>query len=370
MKRNSTLGLFFTIFLAALPAVSCSNPTVVFNVTSNIQIESYVENLNIPWALAFSPDGRIFVTERQGNIRIVENGTLLQEPWMTLEVAATGEGGLLGLALDPDFAQNGYVYTAYTYRGAGGGLQNRLVRLREDTASGKGMLDKILLDGIPGGSIHDGGRVKFGPDGMLYWTVGEIGNPELAQDKNSLNGKILRINSDGTISETNPFTGSAAYSYGHRNPEGLAWHPDTGRLYATEHGPTGRDEVNYIEAGNNYGWPDIVGSQTRAGMVSPVIQSGAGETWAPAGATFVIGGSWNGSLLFTGLRGQTLYRLIIDEIDPRKSVVLERYLDGQFGRLRDVVQGQDGALYILTNNRDGRGLPRPGDDRILRMTVE
>lgn len=363
---------------------SCSNSTNAPTVTSSLpsietisvtKIDIVASNLEVPWAMAFAPDGRIFLTERPGRIRIVQDGGLQDEPWINLEVAATGEGGLLGLALDPKFNENHYVYVAYTYA-VGNRLQNRLVRLREDSATKRGVLDKVLLDNVPAGSIHDGGRVKFGPDGKLYWTMGETGNAELAQDLASLNGKILRLNPDGTIPDDNPFAGSPVYSYGHRNPQGLAWQTGTGRLYATEHGPSGgsygvgQDEVNYIEPGKNYGWPLIIGTEAREGMVTPIIQSGKTETWAPSGATFVSGGSWDGSLLFTGLRGQSLYRLVLDRDDPRKVISFERYFANQFGRLRDVVQGPDGALYLLTNNRDGRGNPRAGDDKILRLTIQ
>ncbi|MBI2957355.1 MAG: PQQ-dependent sugar dehydrogenase [Chloroflexi bacterium] len=325
--------------------------------------------------MAFSPDGRIFVTERPGRIRVVKNGQLQAEPWMLLEVAAVGEGGLMGLALDPAFAENRYVYVAHTYRAAGGQLRERLLRLREDPVTGRGAVDRVLLDNVPANSIHDGGRVKFGPDGKLYWTMGDAGNPPSAQELASLTGKIMRLNPDGSIPEDNPFPGSAVYSYGHRNPQGLAWQAGTGRLYATEHGPSGgafgvgNDEVNYVERGRNYGWPLIQGDQSREGMVVPVKHSGRAETWAPSGATFVSGGRWDGSLLFVGLRGETLYRLLPDRADPSRTLAFEKYFAGRFGRLRDVAQGPDGSLYILTNNRDGRGSPRQGDDRILRLAL-
>jgi glucose/arabinose dehydrogenase len=236
LKQMSKLRMvaYLLSVMVLLPIASCAGPAgspsspdsqppagappAVLNITP----EDFITNLNVPWEMAFAPDGRIFLTERPGRIRIIKDGQLQSEPWMSLDVAATGEGGLLGLALDPEFAANRYVYVAYTYRSAQDILQNRLVRLREDPSTGKGIMDRVLLDGAAGNSIHDGGRVKFGPDGKLYWTVGEAGNPQLAQDLTSLNGKILRINSDGTIPSDNPFPGSPVYSYGHRNPEGLA----------------------------------------------------------------------------------------------------------------------------------------------------
>lgn len=335
----------------------------------------FIAGLDTPWALDFAPDGRIFISERPGRIRVVANGKLLGEPWMTIAVNEVGEAGLLGLALDPEFAQNRFVYVAYTYRAPDGGLRNRLVRLREDPITGKGVLDRTLSDDAQGNTTHDGGRVKFGPDSKLYWTIGDAQNTTAAQDPKSPSGKILRLNRDGTIPSDNPFPGSPVYSYGHRNAQGLAWQPKTGRLYATEHGPSGgqgccRDEVNLVEPGKNYGWPIITGDQTQEGMIAPVIHSGPSETWAPAGATFVTRGPWQGSLLFTGLRGQTLYRLTIDPNDPRKTLGLERLLAGQFGRLRDVVEGPDGAFYVLTSNGDGRGNLPPDGDRVLRLTLE
>jgi len=332
----------------------------------------FVSGLDTPWAIAFAPDGRIFLTERPGRIRVVQDGKLDPAPWLTLDVAEVGEGGLLGLALDPQFAQNRFVYVAYTYR-TEGGLQNRLVRLREDVATGKGVLDKVILDPVRGNSTHDGGRVKFGPDGKLYWTMGDAQDTAAAQNPATLLGKILRLNPDGSIPPDNPFPGSPVYSFGHRNPQGLAWQPESGRLYATEHGPSGgqgccQDEVNLIEPGKNYGWPEITGDRPRAGMVSPVIHSGASDTWAPGGATFVTAGPWQGALLFTGLRGQALYRLTLDPARPEKALALEPLLKNQYGRLRDVAQGPDGALYVLTSNGDGRGVLPADGDRVLRLT--
>src|SRR4030042_4256826 len=270
--------LFMVVGCAGTVNSPPTQPSVPSTATSpNIQVEDFITGLDVPWEMAFAPDGRIFVTERQGKILVIEDGKLEDEPWMNLDVAEVGEGGLLGLALDPEFGENHYVYVAYTYSTGVNKLQNRLVRLREDTSTGKGVMDKVLLDSAAGNVFHDGGRVKFGPDGKLYWTLGETGNPQLAQDLTSLNGKILRINPDGTMPANNPFSGSFVFSYGHRNPQGLAWQPGTDRLYSTEHGPSGgfygqgQDEVNYIEPGKNYGWPVIHGDQSREGMVNPII---------------------------------------------------------------------------------------------------
>jgi glucose/arabinose dehydrogenase len=343
--------------------------------TPEFSIDVLIKGLDTPWAIDFAPDGRIFITERGGRIRVLERGHLRPDPWMTLDVAASGEAGLLGLALDPRFAQNFFLYVTYTYRNVSGKMQNRLVRLREDAKSGKGLLDKVLIDNVAAANNHDGGRLKFGPDGKLYWSMGDAQESRRAQNLSSLNGKILRLNSDGSVPTDNPFPNSYVYSYGHRNPQGLAWQPKTGRLYATEHGPSGfqgccRDEVNFIELGKNYGWPEVRGDETREGMVPPVIHAGTSETWAPAGASFATRGPWAGSLLFTGLRGQTLYRLQLDPSDARKAGQLERHFSRRFGRLRDVVEGPDGNLYLLTSNRDGRGNPTEDDDRLIRLSFK
>jgi glucose/arabinose dehydrogenase len=309
---------------------------------------------------------------------VIEGGRLAEAPWATVDDAVEqGESGLLGIALDPAFAQTGLVYLAYTYRAPNGQLAIRLARWVEDRAGGarRGVRERTLVDGIPAGAVHDGGALDFGPDGKLYWTVGDAGNEPLAQDPASRNGKILRLNPDGAVPNDNPFRGTFVYSLGHRNPQGLAWQPGTNALWATEHGPSGgggsccRDEVNLVEAGRNYGWPTIRGSQTGAGLVTPVVHSGDAETWAPSGATFVTRGPWRGSLLFTGLRGEALYRAVIDPADPRRVSRVEPYLRGELGRLRDVAEGPDGTLYVLVGNRDGRGTPRAGDDRVVVVDV-
>ena len=331
----------------------------------SLRVEVVVEGLEAPWAIAFAPDGRLFITERPGRVRVLKEGRLVPEPWMAFEgLEGLGEGGLLGLALGPDFPRTGFAYLYHTYR-AGGRLFNRLLRVREQ--DGKGVVGRVLLDRIPGAIIHDGGRLAVGPDGKLYVTTGDAAQPPLAQDLSSLAGKVLRLELDGAVPADNPFPGSPVYSFGHRNPQGLAWHPDTGALYITEHGPVAHDEVNTLRPGGNYGWPAVIGLARDPRFLDPLVESGR-ETWAPAGAAFVTQGPWRGSLLFTALRGHGL-RLLRLSPDGARALGIEEYL-GEYGRLRDVAEGPDGALYVLTSNRDGRGFPRPGDDKLLRLIVQ
>lgn len=328
------------------------------------EVTIYARGLEIPWAIVFAPDGRAFVTERPGRVRMIRDGRLDPSPVAVLPVAHVGEGGLLGLALDPEFPRRPFVYVYYTYEADG--LRNRVERLREE--EGRLLRDRILLDGIPGASLHDGGRIKFGPDGTLYIGTGDARQPDLAQDPRSLAGKILRITKDGEIPGDNPIPGSPVYSLGHRNVQGFSWHPQTKVLYATEHGPIGQDEVNLIRPGGNYGWPEVTGDghAQKPRYVAPLAQSGR-ETWAPSGATFISRGSWRERFLFATLRGSHL-RMFTLSRDGAGVVRQERLVEG-FGRLRDVVEGPDGALYILTSNRDGRGRPTPDDDRILRLAL-
>jgi glucose/arabinose dehydrogenase len=338
-------------------------------------IEVVASGLQVPWALAFAPDGRLFITERPGTIRVVVGGQLQADPVAELSVAAIGEGGLMGLALDPDYGQNGYMYVMYTFE-RGGNVLNRISRfvLENDRAGD----EQVLVDDIPGGRIHNGGILSFGPDGRLYAGTGDAGTMALAQDVDSLAGKILRLNPDGSVPEDNPWPGSYVYSIGHRNPQGLAWQPETGALFSTEHGPSGEmgycchDEVNLVEAGENYGWPEIVGDGGEPRYRDPVLHSGS-DTWAPGAAAFYDGGpltQWQGDLFFTGLRGASLYRLVLGGPDSADAAELERLYQNEFGRLRAVVMGPDGYLYFTTSNRDGRGQVRSGDDHIFRIVPQ
>ncbi len=355
----ATLTLIVALAVTVLVRVTSSppdtqpaEPTVLISRTAVL-----AENLEIPWALDFLPGGDIILTERPGRIRLFIPGRgLADEPLLTLpHVEHRGEGGLLGLALHPSYPDSPYLYVYYTYRD-NNALANRVVRF---TLQDRQLTDEeVLLDGIPGANVHNGGRIKFGPDGKLFITTGDARNPELSQSPDSLGGKILRITAEGGIPDDNPFAGSPVYSLGHRNPQGLAW-DDAGRLWSTEHGAAARDELNLIEPGLNYGWPVIEGDQTMRGMETPVVQSGR-ETWAPSGLAHV-----DGEFFFVGLRGQSLYQVVPDE-----DFGVIRHLQGEFGRLREAVVGPDGNLYLLTSNRDGRGRPVDGDDRLIRVELE
>ncbi len=329
------------------------------------EIEVVAENLYVPWALALSPDGDIYFTERNGHVRKIQNGRLLEQPLITLPspFLSQGEGGLMGIAMDPDFIQNHYLYIMYTYT-ENNQIFNRVARLVEH--NNIATLDKILLDQIPGGAIHNGGRIKIGPDQKLYITTGDSGNPSLAQDLSSLAGEILRINLDGSIPEDNPFVNSPIYSYGHRNPQGLTW-SDKNILYSTEHGQSAHDEVNIIYPGANYGWPLVEGYDVISDLQTqrPLIHSGD-VTWAPSGISFINQGPWAGRLMIACLRGEQLLLLSLNDSGTSITDVTQ-WLQYEYGRLREVVQGEDGSIYVTTSNMDGRGIPRVGDDKILRF---
>lgn len=335
-------------------------PTAATSPTENTEPVSVVaENLEIPWEIDWLPNGDMLVTERPGRLlRITSNG----ERFVVSEISGVrhvGEGGLLGLAVHPDFASNQFIYLYLTSQ-ADGGLINRVERYR--LVQGSLREATVILDSIPGAQYHDGGRIEFGPDNLLYVTTGDAQNEDSAQNPETLAGKILRIADDGLIPDDNPFEDSPVFSYGHRNPQGLAW-DDEGRLWSTEHGRsgarTGFDELNLIEAGKNYGWPEIEGDQSRSNMVSPALHSGPTTTWAPASAIYL-----NGSIFFGGLRGEALYEA---KLDGTSVPQLFEHFKSEFGRIRDVAVGPDGFVYITTSNADGRGVLKTGDDKIIRI---
>jgi len=322
-------------------------------------IEIVAENLSIPWDIAFLPDGGMLVTERPGTLLKIDTDTHIVQ--QIEGVHHEGEGGLLGIALDPDFADNNYIYL-YLTSTTQSGIENRVERysFTNERLSNQ----TVIIEGIKGARYHDGGRIDFGPDGKLYITTGDAQDTSLAQNTSSLNGKILRINADGSIPTDNPF-GNAVYSYGHRNPQGLAWDSE-GQLFSSEHGPsgaqTGNDEINRIVKGENYGWPTIKGTQTAEGMQVPLYESGSSDTWAPGGLVY-----YHGSLFVPGLRGESLYEARIDQGNISSFIA---HFSSEYGRLRTIRIGPDGFFYITTSNQDGRGKPQENDDRIIKVNPE
>lgn len=312
------------------------------------KISVIAKNLEVPWALAFLPDGNLLVTERKGAVKLIDIETQSVKNIAKIQVKQTGESGLHGIAIHPQFPQKKYVYLYYTYSSNGDNTLNKVSRFDFDKEQLNN--EKVIVDGIPGAVFHDGGRIKFGPDNMLYITTGDAQNPSLAQDKNSLAGKILRVTDEGKVE---------IYSYGHRNPQGITW-DDKGNLWETEHGSSACDELNRIEKGKNYGWPIVRCDQNQNEKLSPMLQSG-NDTWAPAGLTY-----YDGSLFFAGLRGQALYEAVLEN----GNATIKEHFKGEFGRIRDVIVGPDNMLYITTSNRDGRGTPNTNDDKIIRVDPE
>ena len=332
-------------------------------------VETVVQGLRVPWDIAFAPDGRMFVTERPGRVRVVRDGALLDQPFAVLDVWAQSEAGLMGIALDPAFAENGLLYVCYTYVDEERGPTNRVARLTD--AGGAGVDHTVVFDGIPGARNHNGCRIRFGPDDKLYVTMGDAQSAGTAQDPASPSGKVLRLNPDGSIPDDNPIAGNPLFTLGHRNPQGIDWHPDTGEPFITEHGPSDNDEINVLVAGANYGWPEVRGESDNPAFVEPVTTYT--PTLALAGAAFYTGGPlplhWTNSFFFTTLKEQHIRRLALATGPGGAWTVVgdEKLLEDEFGRLRAIVQGPDGYLYVATSNRDGRGSPGRFDDRILRI---
>lgn len=361
------LTIVFFISSPTFKRLSSQAPIVTSTPTGSSEsaerLSVLAENLDTPWAIALLPEGGMLVTERKGTIRLIsKENQLKDEPVATLSaVKEAGEGGLLGIALHPDFSMNKYVYLYYTYSQNGENTLNRVVRMTYDNDTfGK---EEIVVNAIPGASNHNGGRIKFGPDGYLYIGTGDAQEPSSAQSKTTLAGKILRVTDRGLRVAENPFN-NQVYSYGHRNVQGLAWSSD-GSLWATEHGRSGvrsgLDELNVIEMGLNYGWPEIEGDEKLAGMMTAIFDSGS-TTWAPSGAAFV-----ENSLFFAGLRGSTLYEAVIED---GKVIEVKEHLSGELGRIREVVADESGLLYITTSNTDGRGIPDNTDDKVIKINPQ
>lgn len=337
-----------------------------------VRVEEVVTGLEVPWGIAFLPNNGMLVTERLGRIRLVQNGKLHPRPIATVKVSDRGEGGLLGIATHPDFAKNRFFYIYFTASLPGKSV-NRVERWRLSEDGQKATRDRIIIDNIPVARFHNGGRIRFGPDGMLYIGTGDARDPDLSQDVNSLAGKILRFTPEGQVPADNPFSDNPVYILGIRNTQGFDWiNPST--LWVSDHGPSGElgrsghDEVSVAQAGDNLGWPTVYRCESQPRLVPPTL------TWRqalpPGGAAVYTGDAipeWKGSFMVAGLRAEQLQRIVID---PQTGQLQhhEVYLQGQQGRLREAVMGPDGDLYITTSNCDGRGRCPAQRDKILRIT--
>ena len=359
-KKIQIIAIVGAMAFSAFVLTSPSDPIPLPKPTSISESDSVsilAENLDNPRAIAVS-DNRIFVTEKDGFIRVIQDENLLESPLATFRPANVFDGGLLGIALHPDFSDNHYIYVFLTYE-ENGNLWNKILRITE--SENKLQDAETIFDKIPGSSFTNGGFIKFGPDEKLYVGTGTISDAShLPQDLDSLSGKILRLNYDGTIPDDNPFSDSPVYSLGHRDPKGMTW-DDNGNLFVAEFGPEKNDEINLIQAGKNYGWPEqqCSGNENFEGAIlcyDPSIE--------PGGILFYSGDKldFESPFIMASMRAANLYQVDFEEgLSSQKSI-----LSG-IGRVRDVVQGPDGSLYVITSNTDGKGFPDSMDDKLLRI---
>lgn len=340
-----------------------------------LEVTNLATGLDTPWDLVWGPDGWIWFTEREGRISRVHPEDGRVRLVARVPSVERGESGLMGMEFHPDFAEHPWVYVMQSYS-AGGSIANRLLRYtyRDGQLAG----ERVLIDSIAGNTYHDGARLAAGPDGYLYVTTGDAGSERLAQDTSSLNGKVLRVTFDGEPAPGNPFS-NEVFSYGHRNAQGLVFHPSAHELLITEHGPRDNDEVAAVRAGENHGWPQVHGfcdgdvpGESSFCSDQEITEPLAAwtPTIAPAGADVYDAAAlpeWRGDLLFATLKGSSVVRL---ELGPEARTVERQWVisQGEYGRLRDVLVGPDGAIFVATSNRDGRGVPEAQDDRILRVT--
>jgi glucose/arabinose dehydrogenase len=336
-----------------LKPTTTPSPAPTTTPTSSAATATIATNLDVPWGLAFLPDGSALVTLRdRGRLIQVRAGAAATVLGEVPGVRPDGEGGLLGVAVSPDFASDQSIFVYFTAAD-----DNRVVRLT--FADGAATRPTVVLRGIPKAGHHNGGRLAFGPDGYLYVTTGDAGKSDQSQDKRALGGKILRITRDGKPAPGNPFGSSPVWSYGHRNVQGIAWAPD-GRMFASEFGQNRWDELNLIQPGRNYGWPVVEGRAGRSGYTDPLVQWPTSDA-SPSGIAVADGSVW-----MTALRGESLWRI---PLTSNGVGTPERLLKGRYGRLRDAVLGPDRRLWVLTSNTF-RGSPAADDDRVVALALD
>ncbi len=360
--------ILFALFILNLSLLKAQN---------NLRTKTITSNLDTPWEILWGPDDFIWVTERTGKVsRINPVNGMVSEVILIADAKETGEGGLLGMVIDPDFATNNYFYVAYNYFAAGNDYREKIVRFTYNPSTQKAGNPLILLDNIDGANNHNGCRLIISPDKKLILTTGDAQITGNSQDVNNINGKTLRINLDGTIPGDNPIANSPVWSWGHRNPQGLVYSPDGKILYSSEHGPSSNDEINIILKGRNYGWPRVEGFCDNAletafcndnNVIEPIF------AWTPtlavAGIDFYNSDlipEWKNSILVSSLKASRITQLLLDETG---TAVLKStdFFTNVYGRLRDICISPDGKVYIATSNRDGRGTPKADDDKIIEI---
>jgi len=349
-------AMIFSVFVLTSPTNPIPLPEPNIN-SENDSVTILAENLDKPRSIVVS-ENRIFVTEQDGFVRVIQNDILLDSPLATFRTADVFDGGLIGIELHPNFSNNHFIYVFLTYLDDGN-LWNKIIRITE--SDNKLSDSKIIFDKIPGSSFTNGGFLKFGPDKKLYVGTGTVSDAShLPQDLKSLSGKILRLNDDGTIPDDNPFSNSPVYSLGFRNPQGMTW-DDDGNFYVAEFGPEKNDEINLVLAGKNYGWPEKQCSGNENFEAAILCYDPSIE---PGGILFYSGDKFDFEFPFilASMRASNLYQLDFEEgLSSQKSI-----LSG-IGRVRDVVQDTDGNLYVITSNTDGKGFPDSTDDKLLRI---
>ncbi len=366
------LAVIFIIYWAIQYfAVFSENEIIVqqeVSPASGYTIEEFASNLFVPWSIVFTSADRILLSERDGDVRVIEKGVLQKEPLASFDVSTRSEEGLMGMAIASNYDETKDVYACLAYQNDKGGLVDKVIRFNGES----GVELSTVIDKLPAAQYHAGCRLLI-QDTYLYISVGDATDKNLAQNNSSLGGKILRLNLDGSIPSDNPFPNSPIWSLGHRNPQGLTWDSDHQVLWSSEHGPSvfdgpaGGDEINVIEKGKNYGWPIISHDKTKTGLENPIIQFT--PALAPGSLLYYSGDAlpfFKGNLFFGGLVGKGLYRVILKD-DIRQKPQVEKVSEVNFGRIRDVVQGPDGFIYFTTSNRDSRGKPSTNDDKMYRI---